>query len=88
MKSVFVTLFEHRHGKDVAVFDSMEAAQAYKDTLAEDYWDEINEGLEEGDPEFIAMPETNRGGHYFQIKGESVTPEFFSITKTFIRSLT
>lgn len=87
MTTVFITLFEHRHGHDLAVFDSLEAAEAYKDNLAEDYWDEVNEGLEEGDPEYIPMPETNKGNHYFQIKGESATPEYFSITKTHVRSL-
>lgn len=86
MIEIFVAIFAHRHGVDVATFSTEDLANTWKDELAKDYWDELNEELAEGDEDFVAMPETGIGNLYFEIKGASTTPEYFEVHKTILRS--
>lgn len=67
---VWVAIYEHRHGTDVCVFNSEEAALAWRDSIAEDYWDyEIGNA--------ITKPESNIGETYFDLMFGSPSSEYF-----------
>ena len=66
---VFVAIYEHRHGSDVRVFDTFAKAQAWKDELGAECWDNVSD-----DPQ----PEDPCGDEYFGLAGESCD-EYFNV---------
>lgn len=48
---VVVATYEHKHGTDIAVFDSLEKAEAWREDIAREYWDDFID--HEGRPEEV-----------------------------------
>lgn len=69
---VYVAIYEHRGGHDVAVYQSEESAHAWANELANDYWDDFYE-----DPK----PTANIGAAYFNGMPEVGGDEFFTIER-------
>ena len=71
MKTVFVAVYEHRHGTDVRVFHTFDGAQAWKDEIGAEGWSEVSD-----DPQ----PEDACGDEYFELASESFSrSEYFRI---------
>ena len=70
MITVFVAIYEHRHGTDVNVFATEDGARAWKDELAREYWSDYCEG---------EPPSEGAGDAYFEAAGEYGDGEFFSL---------
>lgn len=64
---VVVATYEHKHGMDVAVFASMELAEAWRESIAREYWDELDEQdrPEEFDADFYWDEMSNYGFEWF-----------------------
>ena len=58
MKTVFVAVYEHRHGIDVRVFRTFAGAQAWKDEIGAEFWSRVSD-----DPQ----PEDACGDEYFDL---------------------
>ena len=77
---VYVTQYSHRYGHDVDVFSTLEAAQAYKTAIAEEWWD-----WEFPDRPRPSLDEIGR--IYFNLMEDRVAyvGEWFSISEMVIR---
>ncbi len=76
MTTVFVAIYEHRHGTDVGVFATEAGAQTWKDELTREYWSEYCEG--EPRQRGQVMPTSMLPGKYSD-------GEFFSLEKCLIQ---
>ena len=38
--TVYVTVYSHKHGEDIRVWQSIESALNYKNQIAEEFWDD------------------------------------------------
>lgn len=71
-QTIYVAVFEHRHGVDVFVYRTEEQAEALRQRIASDYWEqEMPDGVERpDDPEEMAdayFGEMGDHGEYFHI---------------------
>lgn len=72
---VWVTLYTHKHGNDINVFETVEQAEAFRRKLAADYWEDQMDGEPmPADPEEAA-------DMYFEQVG-SYGEEFFEIEQS------
>lgn len=75
---VFVAIYEHKHGHDTCVFRTAQGAQAWKDQLASDWWEDAFADEEPpseniGDEYFRRMTEI--GGEYFDVEEHTIIEE-------------
>lgn len=74
---VYVALYEHRYGHDVAVFQSEESAWKWADEIAQEYWNGFyNEPKPKdniGVAYFNGMPEAG-GEEWFTVEHKKVEP--------------
>ena len=70
---VYVAIYEHRHGTDVAVYRTEESARKWANELARDYWSDFY-----GDD---PMPKENIAEAYFNNMGNIGGDEWFTIEK-------
>lgn len=48
---VFVTVWSHRHGEDITVFDSAEKAELHRQSIAQNEWEsEMEKPMPEAEP--------------------------------------
>jgi hypothetical protein len=71
--SIWTGNYEHRHGNDLSVYATEEAAQAGRDRVAEEQWE--NEGVP------LPKPETDIGDAYFDYMERRERGEWFHIEK-------
>lgn len=71
---VFVSLYEHRHGSDLAAHGTEAGALARKIAIAAEYWDE-----EIGAAEPRPADPKNMANRYFEIMAERDRAEFFTV---------
>ena len=41
---VWVAIYEHRHGHDIRTFDDAQKAEAWREEIAREYWDDLDLG--------------------------------------------
>jgi hypothetical protein len=70
---VFVAHYEHRHGDDIRVFATEEAAEKWRQAVADEWWEHEMEGDPPSNPEELA-------DEYFDRMGERYSDsEYFSV---------
>ena len=64
---VVVATYEHRHGTDIQVFDSLEKAEAWREDLASLYWNDLDEEPrpETFDADYYWDAMSDYGGEWF-----------------------
>lgn len=72
MEYVYVAIYTHRYGNDIAVYRTEEKARAWAESLARDYWDDWYD-----EP----MPTENVAEAYFNGMGEIGGDEWFVIER-------
>jgi len=73
--TVWVTMYDHKHGTDIDVFYSEEAAEAYRQGLADDWWDEAMDEPKPADPKEAADAYFAAGakhGEFFDVREQAV----------------
>ena len=72
-RKVFVASYEHRHGMDQRVFATEEKAEAWKNALGAEYWEEeLSDRPLPADASMI-------GSEYFDAMSDSGRPEYFRV---------
>lgn len=72
---VWVTMYDHKHGTDIEVFESEAAAEAYRQELVGDYWDDTMEEAKPSDPKEAADAYFAAGakhGEFFDVREQRV----------------
>ena len=67
--TIYLAIYEHKHGSDHAVFSTREKAVDWKNQIGTDYWSDVS-----GDD----CPSSDVGDKYFEIAGEQGS-EWFRI---------
>lgn len=73
--SVWVAMYEHKHGTDIEVFTSEAEAEAFRQELANDWWDEVMEETKPTDPKEAADAYFAAGakhGEFFEVRQQHV----------------
>lgn len=74
MQTVFVALYSHKHGDDIRVFKTYDAACSWKAEIADNWWDTEFPTEDKPDPLDI-------GDAYFEMMNSHLGEEYFSITE-------
>jgi len=75
---VYVAIYTHQHGVDVAVYRTEKGAKDWAESLARDYWDDFYPD----EP----MPKTNVAEAYFNNMGEIGADEWFTIERRMVEA--
>lgn len=73
--TVWVTMYDHKHGTDIEVFDTEEAAELFRQQLAAEWWDEEMEGNMPTDPKEAAdayFAAGQKHGEWFDVREQRV----------------
>lgn len=73
--TVWVTMYDHKHGTDIEVFESEASAEAYRQELADDWWDDFMEEDRPTDPKEAADAYFTAGakhGEFFDVREQRV----------------
>ena len=69
---VYVAIYSHKHGEDVAVYESEASAWKWADEIAQDYWDTWYD-----EP----MPSENVGREYFNGMNRVFGDEWYTVER-------
>lgn len=74
--NVYVAIYEHRHGRDVSVFNTAESAEALRQRIAADWWETEMQGADMPEDPSIAADDYfgTVDGEYFDVQACEVTP--------------
>lgn len=71
-KLIYIGIYEHKHGTDARVFSTEDEVMAWRDDIAEEFWDEEFDD--------VKRPGENIGERYFELMGEcSGRSEYFTV---------
>lgn len=67
--TLYLAIYEHKHGADHAIFSTRENAQKWKDELGKTYWSDVSDE---------DAPAEDIGDKYFDLAGEMCN-EWFNV---------
>lgn len=73
--TVWVTMYDHKHGTDIEVFHTEEAAELFRQQLAAEWWDDEMEGSMPTDPKEAAdayFAAGQKHGEWFDVREQRV----------------